>query len=174
MYSIALEGWRRGLSLKFINNNQGGAQPDFLLSNSQKRFRFSGSRSNLISRQVINLCSDKDMTKKRLRKYNVPVPLGETFDAKASNEEVLAYAKKLGYPLVLKPHNGTSGRGVILNINDESELFKALIYVRQTLNHPKVMIERFISGADYQIYIINNRVIAAFERVRANVVGDGE
>lgn len=51
---------------------------------------------------------------------------------------------------------------------------EALIYVRKTLQFPNIIIERFIPNIDYQLYIIGDKVVAAFERVAAHVIGDGQ
>lgn len=48
MYTIALEGWRRGLTLKFVNKNKRRSLTDFILANENRIYRFSGSRGNII------------------------------------------------------------------------------------------------------------------------------
>lgn len=174
MYSIALEGWRRGLTLRFINKNQMKAQTEFILSNKNRRYRFSGSRGNIISKEAINICTDKYITKGVLKKSGIPVVDGERFHKNIKDEEIVHYVEEFGYPVVLKPHNGNGGEGVIVDIQDESTLRDALVHVRQTLKYSTVLIERYIPSQDYQLYIIEDKVVAAFERVPAFIIGDGK
>jgi|SRR5690625_97464 len=174
MYSIALEGWRRGLTLSFINKNQNKAQTEFVLSNKERRYRFFGSRGNIISKEAINICTDKYLTKRVLKKSGIPVVEGERFHKNTDDEAIVEYVEEFGYPVVLKPHNGNGGEGVIVNIQDEPTLRQALVYLRRKLKYPTVLIERYISSQDYQLYVIENKVIAAFERVPAFVIGDGK
>jgi D-alanine-D-alanine ligase-like ATP-grasp enzyme/acylphosphatase len=174
MYSIALESWRRGLTVSFINKQQSKAQTEFIISNKQKRFRFAGSRSNVISKETINLCANKHQSKELLKEHGVPVVDGEAFDAQIDDEEIVRYVKEFGYPVVVKPCNGNSGEGVVVNIQDEQALRDALKYVRQQLRHSTILIESYLSSYDYQVYVVGKRVVAAFERVPAYVTGDGE
>lgn len=174
MYSVALEGWRRGLSLTFINKDQIKAQTEFILANENRRYRFSGTRSNIISKDTINICANKYETKQLLKEKGIPVLDGELFGANVADEAIVEYADNFGYPIVIKPYNGNSGEGVVVNIQNEEELRNALIYVRKQLKHPIILMERFIPSIDYQLYIVDNKVVASFERVAANIVGDGE
>src|SRR5699024_8493206 len=174
MYSIALEAWRRGLTVRFINKNQIKSHTEFMISNKQKRFRFSGSRGNIISKEAINICADKYQTKELLKEYDVPVVAGEFFDEEATDDTIVEYVEEFGYPVVVKPYNGNSGDGVRVNIQDEQALRDALVHVRQELGHTRILVERYMDSRDYQFYIIQDRVVAAFERVAAHVVGDGE
>lgn len=174
MYSIALEGWRRGLNLRFINKNQIKSQTEFILSNKDRRYRFSGSRANIITKEAINICADKHLTKKVLKEQGISVLKGERFHKNIDDEEIVHYVEEFGYPVVLKPYNGNGGEGVIVNIQDEITLRKSLAFVRRKLNHPTVLIERYIPSRAYQLYVIKNEVIAAFERVPAFIIGNGE
>src|SRR5699024_8974885 len=131
MYSIALEGWRRGLTIRFINKDQIKSHTEYMISNKQKRFRFSGSRTNIISKEVINICANKYHTKELLKEYGVPVVDGELFDKRVNDEEIIHFVRDFGYPVVVKPFNGNSGEGVVVNIEDEQSLKKALVFVRQ-------------------------------------------
>jgi acylphosphatase len=49
-----------------------------------------------------------------------------------------------------------------------------LEYVRKTLNHSDVIIEQFIPGKEYRLYVVDGQVVGAMNRVPANITGDGE
>src|SRR5699024_10089382 len=50
----------------------------------------------------------------------------------------------------------------------------ALSYVRNDLNNTEVIVERHFDGRGYRIYVIGDQVVGAFDRIPANVIGDGE
>src|SRR5699024_11888469 len=89
-------------------------------------------------------------------------------------DEVMARsAELLGYLIVLKPPDGSFGRGVVSNIASAGELADALVYVRGELGYKDVIIEQYIGGEDYRLYVVGDQVIAAMHRIPPNVTGDG-
>lgn len=173
MYTIALEAWRRGISVRFFNNIHKKSQIRYSLSHQGKEYYFTVSRGNVVPREAVKICVNKQLTKEYLKKANVPTPEGDEFKGETKDEDIVKYANSLGYPLVIKPSAGTGGHGVIANIKDEKEFRRALSYVRQDLNYTDVIVERFAVGIDHRVFVIDNQVIGAFRRIPANVVGDG-
>ena len=183
-YSVALEGWRRGLKLKWYTIDSGkfdnmitfGVNPPgrlFSLSSEEKTHFFFRTRGDKVSNQAVEIGADKEETKKWLSKSGVPVPQGGRFQEEQTDEEIVQFASTIDYPLVLKPTSGSLGNGVITNIKTEVALRKALKYVRIDLEYPDVIIEQFIPGEEYRVYVIENEVIAAYNRLPANITGDG-
>lgn len=172
-YALALEGWRRGLTLKYINIQRNPLKIRYSLSDGNNEYIFAGSRGNLVTKEAIRICMNKYLTKKYLEKANVPTPKGEIFGNSSSDKEVLEYANTLGYPLVIKPISGSGGTGVIANITSEEEFLSALEYVRNDLGFSEIIVEKFFSGVDYRVYVIGDMVVGAFDRIPANVIGDG-
>lgn len=172
-YAVALEGWRRGLTVKYIDKDRNPLKIRYSLSDGKKEHVFAGSRGDLVTKKAIRVCIKKDLTKKYLMKANVPTPEGESFSQDTSDKEIINYAERLGYPLVIKPVAGSGGKGVIANIKTKSEFITSLNYVRNKLNFPSVIVEKFFPGTDYRVYVIGDEVIAAFDRIPANVIGDG-
>lgn len=179
IYTIALEGWRRGLKLKFFNfyrteKDEVKLTVRFSLSNNEKEHKFAVSRGDLVSKKAINICVDKHRTKEYLSKANVSVPVGKSFGTKETNEEIINYFKSLNFPAVLKPTDAGGGKGVITNIKNVEELKEALQYVRGDLNFTNVILEKYIVGKDHRIYVIGNEVVGVYKRISANVIGDGK
>ncbi|RNA67587.1 acylphosphatase [Alteribacter keqinensis] len=179
IYTIALEGWRRGLDLTFFNiyrKEKGDIKLTvrFSLSNGTDRYDFAVSRGGLVSREAIDICIDKDKTKHYLEKANVPVPTGKSFGANDSDQEIVDYFKTLDYPVVLKPTDAGGGKGVITNIKNNDELMSAIKHVRHELNYKDVILERFIVGRDHRVYVVGNEVIGVYKRINANVIGNGK
>lgn len=174
-YTVALEGWRRGLELVFYSNFLSGKlNLKYSLSDGKKTHHFSATRGDLTTKGAVKICIDKNLTKEFLSEAGVSVPLGDNFDETATDEEIVNVAKKIGFPLVVKPSDGSAGKGVVANIQSEEELRAALVYVRKDLKLPAVMVEQFVKGEDFRIYVIEDRVMGAVTRIPANVIGDGK
>lgn len=175
IYALALEGWRRGLKLTFINKFDTESTPKiiFSLSDGENEQQFKISRSNSVPKEAINICIDKDETKEVLEKANVPVPKGKSFNTNDSDEDIITYTNNLGYPVVLKPTDAGGGAGVIINIKDEAAFKKALNTLRYELKYENLMVEQYVLGHDYRIYVIDSKIVGAFKRMPANVIGDG-
>lgn len=184
-YSVALEGWRRGLELKWYTKDSKhfddmivfGVNPPgrlFSLSNGERTHYFLRTRGDKVTNEAVIIGSEKDDTKVLLEEKGVPVPKGKGFEADATDDEILNYAEELGYPLVLKPTDGSLGWGVVTNIQSLEELKDELIYVRQELGYDKVIVEQYVVGAEYRFYVVEDEVVAVYNRIPANITGDGE
>lgn len=183
-YAVALEGWRRGLTLtwyskdsnKFDHMTTFGTNPPgriFSLSSKDQTHYFFRTRGDKVTKEAVAIGSDKEDTKEWLSKAGVRTPVGKKFTEKVSDEYIIKMSSSIEFPLVLKPTNGSMGNGVVTNIMNEDDLRKALIYVRSELGYPDVIVERFATGDEYRVYVIEDQVIAAYNRIPANVIGDG-
>ncbi|MFB4473798.1 acylphosphatase, partial [Oceanobacillus caeni] len=54
------------------------------------------------------------------------------------------------------------------------DLRKAIQYVRYELEYKEVIAEQFVAGKEYRVYVVGDQVIAAYNRVPANITGDGK
>ena len=80
------------------------------------------------------------------------------------------YARKLGFPVVVKPNSGSQGSGVCVATNG-AELDLALAEVFAVSN--VAMVQRHLVGRDYRVVVLGDRVVSAYQRVPLAVVGDG-
>ena len=133
----------------------------------QKRIRatIASTTSNI----AVDIACDKEETKNLLGASEIPVPKGVII----RNEEDLKEAvSSVGYPMVLKPVDGNHGKGATTDIISWEHAIKALaaaqVYGRN------VICERFITGFDFRVLVIDNKFICAALRTPASVKGDGE
>src|SRR5690554_660413 len=117
----------------------------------------------------VELACDKEDTKYILEQAEVLVPRGDIISRESSLGEACRY---VGFPLVIKPIDGNHGRGITVNINSYDEALVAFNAAKE-ISH-KVIIEKFITGEDYRLLVINNVLVAAAKRSPAHVVGDGK
>ncbi|WP_020006378.1 acylphosphatase [Salinicoccus albus] len=183
-YVVSLEGWRRGLTLKWhVKDSEKFKDMHtwyvdrpgqlFSLSSKERTHYFFRSRGDEVTNEAVATGKDKEKTKQVLKRAQVSVPEGKQFAEAASDESIMNYAETVGYPVVLKPTDGSFGRGVVSNITSAGELEHALTEVRTALNYRNVIVEQHIPGEDYRLYVVDNAVVAAMHRVPPNVMGDG-
>lgn len=174
-YAVALEGWRRGLHLKYYTLKvKGQIYIHFSLSNDGKEIKFARSTGPNISPEARKICKNKSLTKKYLEECNIPVPKAQLFKKPINQDEIIKFAESITYPVVLKPVDGKMGRGVIPGIIDSDNLKKALNYVINDLGYSEILVEKHIFGEEYRIYVVDGKVIGAIKRIPAYIYGDGE
>ncbi len=80
------------------------------------------------------------------------------------------YARKLGFPVVVKPNSGSQGTGVAV-VHDRREFYRAM---RAIFRKDRVaLVQRPVHGKDYRLVVLDNKIVSAYERIPLNVVGDG-
>ncbi len=119
---------------------------------------------------AVDLAGDKDMTTKLLASAGLPVPRQET--VRTADAAVTA-ARRIGYPVVVKPLDGNHGRGVCLDLQDDQAVRDGFVVALGESRRGWVIVESFITGRDYRCLIVGGRMQAIAERVPAHVVGDG-
>jgi len=134
---------------------------------NQQRFQatITGNTSSI----AVDIACNKELTKKMLEDAAIPVPSGSL----VLDEEGLDLAiRKIGYPIVIKPLDGNHGKGASINVNDFETAVVGLTHAQQYSR--KVIVEKYITGFDFRVLVINHKMVAAARRVPAHVVGDGE
>jgi cyanophycin synthetase len=131
--------------------------------------RIQATVASTTSSIAVEIACDKEETKNILDAAGVPVPKGYI----VYDEEDLENAvKKVGYPLVLKPVSGNHGRGATINITNWEDALEALVAAKRVSRG--VICERFITGFDFRLLVINYKLVAAAKRTPAAVKGDGK
>ncbi|MDQ3843294.1 MAG: ATP-grasp domain-containing protein, partial [Bacteroidota bacterium] len=132
----------------------------------QKRIR--ATIASTTSSIAVDIAGDKEETKNILEAAEVPVPGGTI----VCDEEGLKDAiDTIGYPIVLKPVDGNHGKGATTNINNREAAVKALKDAQKWSKN--VICEKFITGFDFRVLVINYKFICAALRTPASVIGDG-
>lgn len=138
------------------------------LGYGKNQVRFRATMSDRTSSIAVDLASNKDATKRMLSEAAIPVAKGLCISRESEVDEVIA---KVGFPLVFKPLDGNHGKGASINVKTREEALAAFAHAKQYSR--KVIAEKFITGYDFRVLVINNRFIAAALREPAHVTGDG-
>src|SRR3989338_6465458 len=127
------------------------------------------------------IACDKHFAKFFMKQKGYPVAEGQTiFEAswakalKKNRRTIFyaeKYAKKLGYPVIVKPNSKNQGTDVCL-VWDKKELKRALL---EAFKEDKVaVVERYLPGLDYRIVVLDGEIISAYLRIPLSVTGDGK
>ncbi|MBM3461194.1 MAG: cyanophycin synthetase [Armatimonadetes bacterium] len=130
--------------------------------------RIQATTTSLTRMIAVDIACDKNLTKKLLSDIGIPVPGGALLQEK---EAAVAEAETIGYPVVVKPLDYSHGRGISLNLQNREQLEIAFDNAQRFTRG--VIVEKFLSGRDFRILVVNGEVIAVAERVPAHVTGNG-
>jgi len=146
-------------------NNQSLVQ----LGYGKNQVRIRATMTEKTSSIAVDLAGNKDETKRILQEQAIPVAKGITI---TSAEQVKDAIRTVGFPLVFKPLDGNHGRGATINVKTEEEAVAAFEHAARISR--KVIVEKFITGYDFRVLVIDNKMVAAALRVPAHVTGDGQ
>lgn len=118
---------------------------------------------------AVEIACDKEETKNLLESFSIPVPSGRII---YDEEDLERAIDRIGYPVVLKPVNGNHGRGATINVTNWVDAVDALAVAKKISRG--VIVEKFITGFDYRVLVINYKFVAAAKRTPAMVTGDGK
>ncbi len=117
----------------------------------------------------VEMAENKLFTCRMLKDSGIPVP--ETTEAH-SCEELFEFAEKFHGPVVLKPLNGSFGRGLRKGLENKEQLKSA--YDKLSDKEERVLCQREVTGKTYRLLVINYSFVAAVELEAPYIVGDGE
>lgn len=160
-----IEAKKRGLNIqalscfgKYIN--------EFRLIYNQKKYYYEGIPLVLIEKKSIQM-DNKDLIKKILDKNHIPTAKGGLFTKKSKG---LIYGKEIGFPLVVKPCDGSLSHHVTYPIHSETQLLQAINVAKEYTS--AFIIEKYIKGNLFRASVINRDTIFICQKENANVLGD--
>lgn len=137
-----------------------------------KTFRFETLPiANFASKYGAKIVDDKELTKRHCKKGGFPIADGQAFWL-WQKEKALRFGQRIGFPLVVKPRSGSVSRHVTTNIENETQLKKAILHT--AIYSPSFIVEKFIPNASvYRATVIDFDFIVCAQQTPANIVGDG-
>lgn len=146
--------------------------------NSKKSyFRYNTLDLNPVG--ASDIAKDKDYANFFMSRMRYPTVPGKAFfsdewcgkiGSRRNIRAAYTYAKKLGFPVIVKPNSGTQGSDVALT-HGKDDFFRAM---KQVFKHDRVgLVQTYVRGRDYRIVVLDRDVISAYERIPLSVTGDG-
>ena len=126
-----------------------------------------------------DVAKDKDYANFFMHRMGYPTIPGKTFFRKdfaraiQSRQDIDAgyrYARRIGFPVIVKPNSGSHGAGVFL-VHNKRQFMQACTHIFK--NERVALVQRPVRGRDYRIVVLDKKVISAYERIPLSVVGDG-
>ena len=133
------------------------------------QMRFQATITCKTSNIAVDIACNKEQTKKMLDEASIPVAKG---DICYDEEDLQETIEDIGYPIVIKPLDGNHGKGASINVTNWDDAVKGLWHAKDYSR--RVIVEKFITGFDFRVLVINNEVVAAAQRVPAHVIGNGK
>lgn len=171
-FVIALEAWRRGLTVTLLDDRLNRIQ----ISDGHYSITFNHSCPvSETPKFVRSTIRNKATTKEKLREASVPVPKGDLLNLHdLTRESLIESAKQIGYPVTIKPIDGSKGDGVYTGIRNDEELLRTFDHYAGNVRSQQMIIEEHFDGTDYRALVLDDQVLAVTKRTPANVVGDGQ
>ncbi len=95
------------------------------------------------SYKALDLAEDRGSFSTLLKKLNIPYP---EFDVAETADEALEVAKKLDYPILVRPSYVLGGQGMKIVINDE-DLEEHVVDLLQKIPNNKLLLDHYLDGA---------------------------
>lgn len=133
--------------------------------NSRLLFSSLTDRTSALGAKVAN---DKYLCSNVLRVAGFPMPRNAPV---ITSEEAVAAARKLGFPVVVKPSNTDQGIGVSANLPDDERVKKAFVAARKVSNN--ILVESHVFGATHRLTVFEDKVVRVSKRIAGCVIGDG-
>lgn len=128
--------------------------------------------STLTAREAnlaMKIAGDKHLTGRLLRQAGLP---GADNMLVQSLDQALDVAKRLEYPVVVKPSDEERGRGVYADIRSDEALTWA--YENAAKVSSNLLVEKHFEGSGHRISLFGDTLLSATRKIPAGVTGDGQ
>ncbi|GAA3074154.1 hypothetical protein GCM10010467_14730 [Actinocorallia glomerata] len=164
---LEYEARRRGLQVSVLDNN-------LVLTESQEgRHAYLYSSSDTAPYTAHKGAGNKHLARLLLQRRDVSVAPGVA----CRREEDFSLAQSLlrkHSRLVVKPSNGSKGRGVTVGVVDEAGLRRAWDLARETAGEKgSVLVEQQFTGSEARFSVVGGAVRGVVRRIPPTLVGDG-
>lgn len=131
--------------------------------------RIQATIASTTSSIAVEIACDKEDTKNLLEAAEIPVPKGSMI---YDEEDLRNAIEKIGFPVITKPLDGNHGKGVTTNLRNWEDALAGMLAAKKYSR--AVICEKYITGLDHRVLVINYKFVAAALRTPAAVKGDGK
>ena len=141
---------------------------------------FKLSNFNINGQSSAEISNDKNYASFFIKQFGYKVPEGQTFFSQTLNNNLdinrniddgYLFAKEIGFPLIVKPNNLCQGV-LVTKVYNKQEYYNA---AKAIFDKTSVLIvEKFYYGNDYRIVVLDDEIVAAYQRIPLSVIGDGK
>lgn len=167
------------VGVKIVLEPKYGYAGQIILPNGQTRY-FRSTHLDINPLGASEISHDKDYAAFFMKKLGYPVVTSFKFYTdklceviKSKDDINAAYFKAcdMGFPVILKPNDGSQGHGVT-QVFTKDEFFRAAKSIFK--KHDVMLVQKVATGKDYRIVVLDDEIISAYERIPLSVIGDGK
>jgi D-alanine-D-alanine ligase-like ATP-grasp enzyme len=130
--------------------------------------KFLGGCSSYNSLDVRRNCRSKFQARAMFAALDIPHAKGEVF---INPYRALKFARKYGFPLVIKPNVSGFSRGSHFPIRSYGELLLAIFFAKGWW--PSTVVEQYLDGKNYRVVVAGGEIMSVIRRYPPFVDGDG-
>ncbi|MEM9336522.1 MAG: hypothetical protein AAGA35_01535 [Patescibacteria group bacterium] len=131
-----------------------------------------------------HLVDDKAVTKRFLKKFGFRVIRGKAFFLKKPLEDAgpikssdnvraaYSYAKKISYPVFVKPNSGSRGKNARIIFNESG--FKKHVATMKKDGVISFLVEKFTERPEYRLFVVGGKVEFIYRKQRMTITGTGK
>jgi len=166
---VLREAIRRGISFEILDRQENFVR---LRRGENVQYVRQATKTSLDNYASILAMENKVVTKRILEESGIRVPKGSDY----SN---LEFAKSdfhlfINKAVVIKPKSTNFGEGItILKENTDVAIFGRAVDIAFEAGD-SILIEEFVEGKEFRIFVMNDEVVGILHRVPANVTGNGK
>ena len=177
---IAITALQHGLDVTFFRSQaEAGVRlplmpaevttPNFYaVSDGRRRHYFNATQSDRVSRSTADITRNKVATKALLHRKNINTAVGGLVSAQRPH--LLFDLARAGVRrFVMKPVEGSQGKGTFLNRTAEQA-----VEVLRLNPAVEYVVEQHIAGREHRVFVVDDRVVAAYWYDPPHVTGDGQ
>ena len=170
IYSLVEAGLKRNIPVFFLSEEN-----QFQWGYGCKQLRGRSTTFHTDGIKDTEFTMFKDMCGEFLEMCGFPTPKGKNC---FSIEEAIVEAKKLGFPVVVKPVAGHKGQGVTTGIESDEGVKIAYQKIVDAVENEGakfdgIIVQQQIYGTDHRLLTVGGKFAAALQRVPAYVDGNG-
>jgi glutamate--cysteine ligase len=162
------EAVRRGVAFEILDRGE-----NFIRLKRDENIQYvrQATKTSLDNYASILAMENKLITKLILEEHGISVPKGLDYSDRKSAKAGFQYFE--GRAVVIKPKNTNFGLGItILKTNIDSIIFERAVDIAFDFDSG-ILIEEFIEGKEFRVFVMADEVVAILHRVPANVTGNG-
>lgn len=129
---------------------------------------FLGGCSSYNSLATRKSCRSKKQAREVFARHGIPHAKGDIF---YTPWRAVAFARKHGFPVVVKPNVSGFSRGSYFPLTSYYEVLKAAILVK--IWWPSSVIEQYLEGDNYRIVVVKDEIMSVIQRYPPFIIGDG-
>jgi len=162
------EAVRRGVAFDILDRSENFIR---LKRDEMTQYVRQATKTSLDNYAAILAMENKVITKQILEENGIRVPKGMDYTYRNDAKADYLYFKNKA--VVIKPKSTNFGLGItIIKDNTNPLIFDRAIDIAFE-SDSSILIEEFIAGKEFRIFVMNDEVVGILHRVPANVTGNG-